>query len=84
MLLGWERWDAPERQIVRHPQGENKITTVEAAEEEHLARGSPKTDGLYLKATLQAHQKLRTLLFSSPALAVVHEKLQRLIKLLNL
>src|SRR4029077_9189314 len=45
---------------------------------------SPKTDGHYLEATLQAHQKLRTLLFSSPFLAVVQENLHRLIKLLNL
>jgi len=48
------------------------------------ARVGRQTDGLYLEATLQAHQKLRTLLFSSPALAVLHEHLHRLIKLLNL
>src|SRR6202011_2968880 len=36
------------------------------------------------ESTLQAHQKLRILLFSFPALAVVHEHLHRLIKLLNL
>ena len=48
------------------------------------ARVGRQTDGLYLEATLQAHQKLRTLLFSSPALAVVQENLHRLIKLLNL
>ena len=56
---------------------------LKSAEEEHLTRGSPKTDGFYLEATLQAHQKLRTLLFSSPVLVVVQENLHRLIKLLN-
>jgi len=37
-----------------------------------------------MEVTLQAHQKLRTLFFSSSASAVVHENLHHLIELLNL
>ena len=39
---------------------------------------------LYLKVTLQPRQRFQILLLSSPAWAVVHETLQRLIELLNL
>ena len=54
------------------------------AEEKHLARAGRQTDGLYLEATLQPHEKPRTLLFRSPAWAAVPENLHRLIELLNL
>ena len=44
-----------------------------------------KTGGLtYLEATLQPHEKSRTLLLESPAWAIVPENLHRLIELLNL
>ena len=42
------------------------------------------TNGLGDASYLQANQRLRTLLLSSPAWAVVHENLHRLIQLFKL
>jgi hypothetical protein len=53
------------------------------AEEEHSARAR-QNGWAYLEATLQLHEKPRTLLLEFPAWAVVPENLNRLIELLNL